>query len=423
MREATVDQCQSETRAERRALATLRTCGKTAMVFVASLMLTGCGWYFNKGQALLQTASGEYVLAGSTAKSRFEWISPDVNACLVKTDSGGGLLWSRNYPDLGGASADDSEAFCVAETDDGGFAFAGQLHGAHFSDRAFLARTDDAGNLLWSCNVSAFWGQPTGLIRTQDGCLVVVGRHAKNAGIAKYSRDGALLWQYALDFEANVLQECNNATLTVAGVLGSRIVVRNLDADGKQTGEWRYDEGVSVNAVNGLVLAEEGDCILLATEYGVKPGSSVPSFRCVVLRVDSGGAVKWRKEYDTTVSGTVLAKSGNDRYVYAVPDFKKASSVAVLHVFDGDGNEIITQAEAKRSTIMSCHSLVPLPSGGVALVGDKLHFTFGDLGNLILAFPIVGFRPDYWPVSGDICLAIADSEGQMLVERKYHGGL
>ncbi|MFX1512322.1 MAG: hypothetical protein ACFFCQ_07035 [Promethearchaeota archaeon] len=92
--------------------------------------------------AVIQTAEGGFVIAGSTS-SRSAGKS---DAWLVKTDRNGLIKWQRTY---GGKEEDGAAA--VIQTADGGFALAGFTcsRGAGNSD-AWLVKTDGTGTEEWN---------------------------------------------------------------------------------------------------------------------------------------------------------------------------------------------------------------------------------------------------------------------------------
>jgi len=93
--------------------------------------------------SVVQTADGGYVLAGSTV-SYGGGLRHDV--WLVKTDTNGGLLWSRDF-----GNWDDDLAYSVQQTRDNGYAVAGVTYGlgAHPIDM-YLVKTDSLGNVAAS---------------------------------------------------------------------------------------------------------------------------------------------------------------------------------------------------------------------------------------------------------------------------------
>ncbi|MBD3169947.1 MAG: T9SS type A sorting domain-containing protein, partial [candidate division Zixibacteria bacterium] len=92
------------------------------------------------GHSVVETTDGGFVVAGYDSYG-----SGDISAYLIKTDVNGNQLWARNY----GGSYDDF-AFSVKETSDGGFILAGMTrsYGAGQMD-AYLIKTNSGGGQEW----------------------------------------------------------------------------------------------------------------------------------------------------------------------------------------------------------------------------------------------------------------------------------
>ena len=94
------------------------------------------------GSSVLQTADGEYIIAGSTDN----FGSGDRDAWLIKTDNNGNEIWSQTF---GGSLSDAANS--LAKTADGGYIIAGYTDsfGAGNSD-VWIVKTDSNGNEIWN---------------------------------------------------------------------------------------------------------------------------------------------------------------------------------------------------------------------------------------------------------------------------------
>src|SRR5271157_5658017 len=123
----------------------------------------------DEAYSIVQTSDGGYALAGYTTSSSVG----TYNFWLVKTNSTGAMQWSQTY----GPSPGDSEAYALAQTTDGGYAFGG------FTDAAgaggydvWLVKTDSGGGVQWS---QTYGGSSDdfaySLVQTSDGGYALAG--------------------------------------------------------------------------------------------------------------------------------------------------------------------------------------------------------------------------------------------------------
>ncbi|MDP8205525.1 MAG: T9SS type A sorting domain-containing protein [Candidatus Electryonea clarkiae] len=151
------------------------------------------GLYDEKCYSAIQTDDGGFALAGKTNSIG----AGDFDFWLVKTDSDGDSLWSRNY---GG----DSDDVCnsIIQTSDGGFVLAGYTnsYGDSIND-FYLIKTDSDGELLW---LKTYGGEDydkcLDIIETSDGGFALAGFTASfgsgrdDAWLLKTDRNGDSLW-------------------------------------------------------------------------------------------------------------------------------------------------------------------------------------------------------------------------------------
>jgi hypothetical protein len=120
--------------------------------------------------SVVQVSDGGYVLAGSTESFDAYHNSYSSNDfCLVKTDSSGGLEWSRTYG-AGGHNNYEGSFVSIVATNDGGCMFAGCNWSSTSQASACLVKVDSLGNSVWD---GAYGGtrvdEAYSLIQTNDG--------------------------------------------------------------------------------------------------------------------------------------------------------------------------------------------------------------------------------------------------------------
>ena len=125
---------------------------------------TGSDW----GNYVQQTSDGGYIIAGGTTS--FGVDTDDVY--LIKTNSAGGLLWSKTY---GGSYIDAGTA--VQQTSDGGFILAGYTDsfGDGLND-VYLIKTTSVGDTIWT-KTFGYWEDDWGysIRQTPDDGYIVAG--------------------------------------------------------------------------------------------------------------------------------------------------------------------------------------------------------------------------------------------------------
>jgi hypothetical protein len=102
------------------------------------------------GYSMVQTADGEYAIAGETDS----YGAGGTDFYLVKTSSSGAMLWNKIY---GGTGNDYARS--VVQTNDEGYAIAGYTNstGASGSGDIWLVTTDANGNMQWSLTYNGTW--------------------------------------------------------------------------------------------------------------------------------------------------------------------------------------------------------------------------------------------------------------------------
>jgi hypothetical protein len=152
---------------------------------------TGMDW----GYYAHQTSDGGYVFT-----TRVDYGSFNFDAKLIKTNQLGETLWSKTY----GSSYID-ETYMVKQTADGGYALCGVSTAFGNAGEAWLIRTDNLGNVIWSngyhpaLSGSTSWDYFYDFIENSDGSFTTIGfsyqeGYEWQAWIAKISSTGTMIW-------------------------------------------------------------------------------------------------------------------------------------------------------------------------------------------------------------------------------------
>jgi hypothetical protein len=143
---------------------------KTDASGIAQWSQTYGGTEYDHASAVVQTIDGGYALTGFT----YSYGVGSADFLLVKTDSAGNMQWNKTY----GGIYDDA-SFHVVKTGDGGYALAGWTYS--FNDgtvaHAWLVKTDSAGNMQWNQTYgkSNQYDAAFSVVQTNDGGYALAG--------------------------------------------------------------------------------------------------------------------------------------------------------------------------------------------------------------------------------------------------------
>jgi hypothetical protein len=151
------------------------------------------GVKWDRGESILQTKDGNYIIAGGTTS----YGAGGIDVYLIKTDANGNLIWQKTY---GGSNED--EAASILEDKDGNYLIVGHTYsyGTGMGD-VYLIKTDANGNLIWQKTYGGT-GSDIGfsVSHTVDSDYIIAGATQDAAGgmdfyIIKTDANGNLLWQ------------------------------------------------------------------------------------------------------------------------------------------------------------------------------------------------------------------------------------
>lgn len=205
-------------------------------------LYSGAG--FDKGEGIVQLADSSYMITGSSSS----W-GENQQAFLMKVDSLGNYKWSQSY---GGPETDQGKRIMHIPGD--GFLVAGMSNSFGDGDYdAFLFKTDEAGNLIWTKNYTKAnaWEKINDAVLTADSGVVMVGEYLPLTN--------------------------SNADMY--------IIRTNKMGDTLWTKRWGNDGEDKVNAV-----VRVNDHFIIAGQFYVQDSSQVKGFLC---EMDGDGNILW----------------------------------------------------------------------------------------------------------------------------------
>jgi len=147
------------------------------------------------GYSVLQTSEGGYIVLGFTVS----FGSGNKDVWLIKTDSQGNMEWDKTF----GGSASDV-GIDIKETTDGGYIITGYTESnSNGLYDVLLIKTDSNGNEIWSKNIGdGNYESGSSVAQTHDGGYIITGytisygNGAKDIWLVKTDNAGNEEWNY-----------------------------------------------------------------------------------------------------------------------------------------------------------------------------------------------------------------------------------
>lgn len=268
----------------------------------------------DEGYAVLQTDDGGYLVLGLTES--FGERNGDIY--LVKTNSGGKLVWNKTFGTRGGLEVGRS----IKQTSDGGYVIAGSSNPTGGDIEMYLVKIDEDGTEEWSKFYDASGSdEAQEVIQTNDGGYLLVGSSTTGSGywphdifVVKTFANGTEEWRRTIggdknDFgfsaRENISKDSSYLILgrTQSFGAGSHdIYLVSINQEGKI--EWNNtyggtgrDGGYSIVSVSG------GDYVISGWTESYGSGGR----DAYILKINPSGAEEWNKTfggggYDETLS-------------------------------------------------------------------------------------------------------------------------
>ncbi len=240
-----------------------------------------------KYYSVMQTADGGFIASGYFWPSEY-----NADICLIKTDSNGDTLWVKAYGTVDGGE----EGYSVDQTHDGGFVVAGRTTYICSFGNIYLMRTDSLGDTLWTKIYQR--GDAHSVRQTKNKGFIVSGFSADTATNSDYQLFlmhidslGDTLWTktYGDTGQAEIgysVQQTSDDGFIVCGSKGvgrqDKIYLLRTDSYGDTLWTKIYNWG----AAYSVDQTSDGGFIVAGTNGYF-----------YVMRTDSEGNVLWDKSY------------------------------------------------------------------------------------------------------------------------------
>ncbi len=248
-----------------------------------------------------QTLDGGYIITGGTISfGAGHW-----DVYLIKTDSLGGMLWTRTY---GGVGLDGGRS--VRQTKDRGYIIVGQTEslGAGKAD-VYLIKTDSSGDTIWT---RTYGGSGTdygmGVQQTRNGGYIIAG-YTESFGAGEFdvyvirtNSLGQVLWSKVYgDFNRDMgfsVEQTSDGGYIVGGLTYSfgsgRADVYLIKTDASGDTVWTRTYGGPYADV-GFSVEETSDRGYIIAGYTDSFGSGGSDV--YVIKTDSSGDTVWTRIY------------------------------------------------------------------------------------------------------------------------------
>lgn len=232
---------------------------------------------------------GGFILSGAS------WTNN--NALVVRTDSIGNILWSKDY---GGDGFD--AALSINPANDGGWLIAGNTRSFydHLNHDIYILKIDDSGTLEWSRVFADYESEDaSSIISTSDGGYMVVGLQYHNASdsggifLAKLNPDGDSVWTEIISgiYKMGVdIKELSNGNFIILADDPDDVAeILEVDANGNVLWSKGYGD------VDGL--SQQQGSIQITPDGGFA-FTAVDAYDDILIKTDSLGEPDWIKGYD-----------------------------------------------------------------------------------------------------------------------------
>ncbi len=314
-----------------------------------------------------QTSDGGYIIYGSSDQASLVIL----NMYLVKTDSMGNVAWAKNY---GGGGTD--WAATGAQTSDGGYILAGRAHS--FTGGAismYVVKTDSTGDTLWTKNYSdPFDRYIWSIAQTSDRGYIIGGNKSCNGtsyecvSLIKTDTIGNIEWaksyETGLNSHGNSVQQTSDGGYAIAGMTSGSAYLVKTNSTGDTLWTRVFGNAPGQTECFSMKQTDEGGYILTGQRSN---GSN--DYDVYLAKLDSTGFFGCLENpVNTTVVSDTFQVINPPTIQNTVAD--NSANVALVTGSGGDVT-VLCISEGIHETSDDIFNISPNPSAGIFNVNFK----------------------------------------------------
>jgi hypothetical protein len=245
-----------------------------------------------RARSIRQTSDNGYIITGESLGGSGVYYS----IFLIKTDSTGNLIWNKKYSSNGS----DNECFNVEETSDKGFIISGATTNTVPCCRndACIIKTDSTGNLLWSKSYQTFddYEFCTYVSQTTDGGYILTGNYGGSTSLAKIfliktDSLGISEWTKTYGNEHSFcVKQTKDGGYIFCGESDNGLALFKTDSLGGAIWKKVYDRNGTIEIGNYLEQTKDGGYIIAGAS-----GNGIDDI--MLIKTDCNGDTLWTKFY------------------------------------------------------------------------------------------------------------------------------